>query len=203
MDAVSHRLANLRRRQRRRAPRRSRPRSSGPELRIETRRRHGGRRRRSRRDARRRADAAERTPSRCAAGTRPALRRAARAARAPTWRFDGGIDVPAGARQPRHARRSAGSAASAAAPLTAGDRLIPLQRPSRGAPRTRPRAAGAGVPTGGARLRVLPGPQDDFFAAAAVDALQRTRFTVTPQSNRMGYRLAGARAASSAGRSGR
>jgi allophanate hydrolase subunit 2 len=35
------------------------------------------------------------------------------------------------------------------------------------------------------------GPQDDFFGAAAFDILQRTRFTVSPQSNRMGYRLTG------------
>ena len=47
-------------------------------------------------------------------------------------------------------------------------------------------------PTGGARLRVLPGPQDDFFDVSAFDILQRTRFVISPQSNRMAYRLAGA-----------
>jgi allophanate hydrolase subunit 2 len=47
------------------------------------------------------------------------------------------------------------------------------------------------VPTGGARLRVLPGPQDDFFPPAAMETLQHTRFTITAQSDRMGYRLAG------------
>jgi biotin-dependent carboxylase-like uncharacterized protein len=45
--------------------------------------------------------------------------------------------------------------------------------------------------TAGARLRVLPGPQLDDFPAEAIDILQRTRFTVTPQSDRMGYRLVG------------
>ena len=45
---------------------------------------------------------------------------------------------------------------------------------------------------GGARLRVLPGPQDDFFSEPAFTLLERTRFVVTPQSNRMGYRLSGA-----------
>jgi allophanate hydrolase subunit 2 len=45
--------------------------------------------------------------------------------------------------------------------------------------------------TGGARVRVLPGPQLDKFPAAALDVLQRTRFTVTSQSDRMGYRLVG------------
>ena len=41
------------------------------------------------------------------------------------------------------------------------------------------------------RLRAIPGPQDDFFATSAFDILQQTRFTVSPQSNRMGYRLTG------------
>ena len=76
----------------------------------------------------------------------------------------------------------------------------------------RPLAAGARVPlgseralsrwrivstpvqsvTGGARVRVIPGPQQDHFPPEALDVLQRTRFTVTSQSDRMGYRLTGA-----------
>src|SRR4030095_5699252 len=44
---------------------------------------------------------------------------------------------------------------------------------------------------GGARLRVLPGPQLDHFPSDALEVLQKTRFTVTPQSDRMGYRLSG------------
>jgi KipI family sensor histidine kinase inhibitor len=44
---------------------------------------------------------------------------------------------------------------------------------------------------GGAKLRVLPGPQLDDFPAEALDILQRTRFKVTSQSDRMGYRLTG------------
>jgi antagonist of KipI len=44
---------------------------------------------------------------------------------------------------------------------------------------------------GGAKVRVLPGPQHDHFPAQALDLLQRTRFTVTSQSDRMGYRLEG------------
>jgi antagonist of KipI len=39
---------------------------------------------------------------------------------------------------------------------------------------------------------VLPGPQDDFFREPAFALLERTRFMVTPHSNRMGYRLSGA-----------
>jgi KipI family sensor histidine kinase inhibitor len=47
------------------------------------------------------------------------------------------------------------------------------------------------VVTGGARLRILLGPQDDFFTPSAVETLQRTRFTLTPESDRTRYRLAG------------
>jgi antagonist of KipI len=46
--------------------------------------------------------------------------------------------------------------------------------------------------TGGARVRVIPGPQLDDFPQKALDILQRARFTVTSQSDRMGYRLTGA-----------
>jgi allophanate hydrolase subunit 2 len=45
---------------------------------------------------------------------------------------------------------------------------------------------------GGASVRVLPGPQADFFDVRAFEMLHSTRFIVSPQSNRMGYRLTGA-----------
>jgi KipI family sensor histidine kinase inhibitor len=45
---------------------------------------------------------------------------------------------------------------------------------------------------GRARLRVLPGPQDDFFDPDALERLEAAVFTISPQSNRMGYRLSGA-----------
>ena len=41
------------------------------------------------------------------------------------------------------------------------------------------------------RLRIIPGPQDDFFAKHSIKALTETTYTVSPQSDRMGYRLAG------------
>jgi biotin-dependent carboxylase-like uncharacterized protein len=44
---------------------------------------------------------------------------------------------------------------------------------------------------GGARLRLIAGPQDALFGPEAFDALQQSRFFVAPQSNRMGYRLEG------------
>ena len=48
-----------------------------------------------------------------------------------------------------------------------------------------------GLPRGGATLRVMPGPQAVMFTSAAYDTLFGGRFTVTPDSNRMGYRLSG------------
>ena len=53
------------------------------------------------------------------------------------------------------------------------------------------RATWSCPPAGGARLRVLPGPQAEYFAPSALEALRRTRYTIAPQSDRMGYRLAG------------
>ena len=48
------------------------------------------------------------------------------------------------------------------------------------------------LPEGGARLRVIFGPHQSRFTDVAASALHATRFTVTPDSNRMGYRLDGA-----------
>ena len=47
------------------------------------------------------------------------------------------------------------------------------------------------LPVGGARLRVVIGPHEGAFTDAAFEALLHARFVVTPQSNRMGYRLEG------------
>ena len=47
------------------------------------------------------------------------------------------------------------------------------------------------LPEGGARLRTIQGPHDAMFSAEALLTLFSSRFTVTPQSNRMGYRLDG------------
>jgi biotin-dependent carboxylase-like uncharacterized protein len=48
------------------------------------------------------------------------------------------------------------------------------------------------LPVGGVRVRVVAGPQSRWFTDEAYRALYGTRFTVTPESNRMGYRLDGA-----------
>lgn len=47
------------------------------------------------------------------------------------------------------------------------------------------------LPIGGARVRVIRGPHDAMFTAEAIERLLTGRFVVTPQSNRMGYRLDG------------
>ena len=40
-------------------------------------------------------------------------------------------------------------------------------------------------------LRVVPGPFADFFSREAIQVLFSTEYTITPQSDRMGYRLQG------------
>jgi antagonist of KipI len=64
--------------------------------------------------------------------------------------------------------------------------------------RGRPLAARAPVrplslPLTGARVRVMLGPHDRHFSAAALEMFSASRFVVTPESNRMGYRLDGPR----------
>ncbi|OFW35684.1 MAG: hypothetical protein A3F70_17750 [Acidobacteria bacterium RIFCSPLOWO2_12_FULL_67_14] len=76
--------------------------------------------------------------------------------------------------------------------LRAGDRIA-LGTPH-GEPRpltSALRRDPAAVPSNGARLRILPGPQIDCFDAAVLERLQEARYTLTPQSDRMGYRLTG------------
>ena len=54
------------------------------------------------------------------------------------------------------------------------------------------RARGLTLPSAGrARVRVLPGPQADWFGDEAWRALTGISFRVSPRSNRMGYRLEG------------
>jgi antagonist of KipI len=73
--------------------------------------------------------------------------------------------------------------------LVAGD-VVPVGRAGR-----TPGAGGIGaplrLPSGGARLRVIPGPHEARFTPIALDQLFSAPFTVTPQSNRMGFRLEG------------
>jgi antagonist of KipI len=103
---------------------------------------------------------------------------------------DGGIQVPLvlGSRS-THVISAMGGLAGRA--LAAGDRIA-IGSATQGGTARRVQPAYQGG-HGGARLRVLRGPQDDFFTEAAFETLQRSRYVVSPQSDRMGYRLHGAR----------
>jgi KipI family sensor histidine kinase inhibitor len=103
--------------------------------------------------------------------------------------FDGGISTaPLLGSRSTHAVARLGGVEGRR--LRAGDRLaLGPARPRSGRRAIGPPAvAGTG---GGARVRVLPGPQQSRFSRAAYDVLQASRFTVTPQSDRMAYRLHG------------
>jgi antagonist of KipI len=77
--------------------------------------------------------------------------------------------------------------------LAAGDRL-PLGDPRRfeGMPLA-PQPAAIELPDHHARIRVLPGPQCDYFSDDALDALQSGLYTIGQNSDRMGFRLTGPR----------
>ena len=70
--------------------------------------------------------------------------------------------------------------------LREGDRL-PLAPPAALPART----IGLQPPVWSTTLRVLPGPEMDDFGQSARETFWQADWTVTPQSNRMGYRLAG------------
>jgi antagonist of KipI len=102
--------------------------------------------------------------------------------------FDGGVATePVLGSRATHAASGLGGIAGR--PLRAGDSVPLGSSASRSATSSRWQRD---VPSGGARLRVLPGPQADHFEPSALEALQRTRFTISPRSDRMGYRLTGA-----------
>ena len=61
------------------------------------------------------------------------------------------------------------------------DRLIGKRPPDRLLPRYE-----QSIP-----LRIVPGPQQDFFLKQSLAALTEATYTVSPQSDRMGYRLSG------------
>jgi biotin-dependent carboxylase-like uncharacterized protein len=73
--------------------------------------------------------------------------------------------------------------------LKAGD-LLPIgEAPATSGPAARARTLP--LAPAGAALRVMVGPHEDFFTRSAYDTLFGSRFTITPASNRMGYRLDG------------
>ncbi len=80
------------------------------------------------------------------------------------------------------------------APLAAGDRL-PLAPVQTGALVALPADDEAALPQAGdlVELDITLGPRADWFTAAALEDLVTQRWTVTPQSNRIGLRLTAAR----------
>ncbi|MEP7310094.1 MAG: biotin-dependent carboxyltransferase family protein [Acidobacteriota bacterium] len=112
----------------------------------------------------------------------------------------GGIDVPV-VFGSRATHLSSGLGGFEGRALRAGDR-VPL-----GLPRGLAVAGGDGghvraqdpipdhqrvvLPNGQTRVRILPGPHQDFFAADALEALQRSPYRIDPRSDRMGFRLEG------------
>jgi KipI family sensor histidine kinase inhibitor len=128
------------------------------------------------------------TPVTCPAGG--ILRFAGRAAGARAYiAADGGIEVPRvlGSRSTNVPARMGGAGGRV---LLQGDRLG-LGAPRTSAARRRFAADAMADRQGGARLRVIAGPQLEFFPDSALDVLERTRFIVSSHSNRMGYRLQG------------
>ena len=77
--------------------------------------------------------------------------------------------------------------------LIAGDRL-PLGDPARPQGMVlAPHAAIVALPDHHGTLRVLPGPQVEYFAPGALDVLQSEPYVIAPRSDRMGFRLEGPR----------
>lgn len=74
-------------------------------------------------------------------------------------------------------------------PLRTGDRLRTGQRI--GHPRCRVKEEI--IPHYGRewKTRVIMGPQEDYFAKRGIEAFTASEYTITPQSDRMGYRLQG------------
>jgi antagonist of KipI len=100
----------------------------------------------------------------------------------------GGIQTPPvlGSRATHLVSRMGGLSGRA---LQSGDRVPIGNSPQPGPQR---KSAGLTLPsTGRALLRVMPGPQADWFQADALRAIASVSFRISPQSNRMGYRLQG------------
>ena len=104
----------------------------------------------------------------------------------------GGIAVPPmlGSRSTHLVSAMGGLAGRA---LTAGDRLplgdLTRERGTALAPQT----AIVPLPDGRATIRVLPGPQLEYFGADALDVLQSAPYVIGHHSDRMGFRLEGPR----------
>jgi antagonist of KipI len=102
----------------------------------------------------------------------------------------GGIDVPL-VFESRSTSLSSRMGPFGGRPLKAGDVLPigPQAVDAREPPESSPLPLV--LPEGGARLRIIVGPQEEFFTSAAYRTLFESRYLITPLSNRMGYRIEG------------
>lgn len=104
----------------------------------------------------------------------------------------GGLDVPVvlGSRSTHCASEIGGLAGR---PLRQGDAL-PINQPNRSAESlVGIRLIDQLIPCYGqsATLRIISGPQQGLFPSTALTTLTSSAYTITPESNRMGYRLIG------------
>ena len=104
-----------------------------------------------------------------------------------TLAVGGGFDVPATLGS-RATHLASGMGPFGGRALRAGD-VLPVGAAPRPSSPSRP--SPLVVPAGGATLRVLPAVHRERFTAEAWQRLTSERFVVSPQSNRMGYRLDG------------
>jgi antagonist of KipI len=109
----------------------------------------------------------------------------------------GGITVPPvlGSRSTHLASRTGGHAGRA---LKSGDRL-PIGSQTSRLPAAAAVRRKRQLPDGGCKLRVVAGPHVDRIGRSALEQLTTTRYALSPQSDRIGYRLDGPRIAPRSG----
>ena len=132
-----------------------------------------------------------------AAGAKQTLRFGSRLAGARAYlAFAGGVDVPEvlGSRSTHVASGMGGLAGRALRP---GDRFAVGVSPEPQPKLSRRTNGLTPLPNEGVRVRVLEGPDTDVFGESEMARLYSTRYRVTSESNRMGYRLDGHRLARS------
>ena len=104
----------------------------------------------------------------------------------------GGFDVPI-VMGSRATHVGSGMGGLNGRPLASGDRLRVGHEVSHTVQGGETRPAAFELPRHGARVRVILGPHDDLFGLNAIETFIATRYLVTTQSDRMGYRLKGDR----------
>jgi biotin-dependent carboxylase-like uncharacterized protein len=138
-------------------------------------------------------------PSACLLALEPGSRLSIRAGRSGAWCYvavAARIDLPpALGSLATHTRSSVGGLKGRA--LRAGDRLPLAER--RAPPNSLQRISAPWLARSDAPIRVALGPQGDFFTREAVSAFFSQRWVLSAQSDRMAYRLSGAKLAHAKG----